>query len=323
MKWTQLPLSLLVLSLYCSISVTAHDGPVTMPFGMQQRTSFGVAKILTADHAQKRTPDRRHIHHTHAAISSIRGGGSIDTKLVAATAGTCILTLYGIACALSPDEVIKGYGITEVDPVLSRFARNAGTLTCSATLVLWSLLYSKTSVNTSVGVAGVVYALRTCYNILTHSPAMLFGSTITESIGLAISAFTAYATLTDGASADIALKTFGLAQLLPGLFMYLVPGPLIASITNQKLEKGERAPDILPMICRNHGDNLLINGAFFTALAMGYDVINAFAYTWFVAAAGMGGMVLNDIPKYTPTVVGPTKVWVAICAITASLMKFG
>jgi hypothetical protein len=107
--------------------------------------------------------------------------------------------------------------------------------------------------------------------------------------------------------------------------MYLVPGPLIASITNQKLKKGEKAPDMLPMICRNHGNNLLINGAFFTALAMGYDVVKAFAYTWFVAAAGMGGMVFvtKDIPKYAPTVADPTKVWVAICAITASLMQFG
>jgi hypothetical protein len=176
-----------------------------MPFGVQKRT-VGVAKILNADHTAnpKRNPARLRVDHTHAAISSIRGGGSIDTKLVAATAGTCLLTLYGTACALSPDEVIKGYGITEVPPVLSRFARNAGTLTCSATLVLWSLLYSKTSVNTSVGVAALICALRTFYNILTHSPAMLFGSTITESIGLAISAFTAYGTLADGSSADVA-----------------------------------------------------------------------------------------------------------------------
>ena len=78
----------------------------------------------------------------------------------------------------------------------------------------------------------------------------------------------------------------------------------------------------MALLYRNHGNNLMINGAFFTALAMGYDIFKSFAFCWFAGGTGMGAMtfVTKDIPTFAPKSVIPTIAWIAICYTFASVM---
>jgi len=239
----------------------------------------------------------------------------LEPKLVAVTAGASILTWYGISEILSPAKLCEeAYSISleNQPPVISHIIRNSGVLTSTATCVTWCLAYSLAGTNRAMGAATIPYALRSLQNIITNAPAKFGLSVITEYGSLFVSSWTAYATLCNAPFANTAVKALAAGMILRGLYLIAFPYTMVAGMDKMK-------PDFLTMNARNYGNNLVINGVYFAAIGMGFDVFKSFGYCWWCAAAGMGMLNLKDIPTHAPTAVTPTTIWVVLCAVLGTI----
>ena len=178
------------------------------------------------------------------------------------------------------------------------------------------------SLNTAVGLSTIPYVLRSARNIVTKSHVKLFGgsSAITEFAGMVVSFLAGYATLAGASFSDVAMKAFAAMLLLPGIIQYVAPKNTFGDASKKGNQDGGK-PGSVRLFNRNYGDNMLINGAFYMALALGCDIFQSFAACWFVAAAGMGYMAAMDMPAYEPSLVGPTFGWVVICVLIATVMS--
>lgn len=259
---------------------------------------------------------------TQAVLSGVRGGFAVNVsrQLVAATAGASILALYGLGCMLDPKKVCEdAYDISLDDepPVISHIVRNSGILTSTGNYAIWALAYSLTSRNKAIGVAVIPYALRSIYNlVVTKSPAKFGLSAPVQYISLLLSSFTAYATLSNAPFADAAIQALGAGMILYGLYLFVFPQNMVAG-------RDKDVYDFVTVNARNYGNNLIINGVFFAAIGMGFDIFKSFGYCWWYAAAGMGALnfVTKDIPKFGgPTAAKATTIWVLLCAILGTIM---
>ncbi|CAB9514391.1 expressed unknown protein [Seminavis robusta] len=294
MKWiAKLIAPLFFLSAHASAARETSSSQPVLPFGQLQPK----AKLSAPYNAKNGGSPLI----STQAIMGVRGGASVNPKLVAATTGASVLSLYSIGCILSPDKVTEGYGIESTHRD-NHIVRNSGYLTVIATMVLWFLSYETMSMNPAVAISVLPYCFRRFQNLLTRAPTEFGFSWTLEYIHLAVSCVAVYANWTNAPFANDSTLGFGLLLLLNGFVLFCAPHTMSTSTSLSKMHS------------RNFGNNLMIDGVFFAALALTQNIFQAFGYCWIFAGLGIGTMtfVTKDIPTIA---VNPCVIWMLLMLV--------